>query len=492
MNMKPRLNTNPGHSPGRSFKTESLYILQSLARTCTETSDPMIITKILEVKDKFSHICNSFNTLTENLKANIKNFSNKSKQITKSCTKIRTNSEKKLARQRQVIENKENHIKTTQKILNKSLGAIQKLWTRNLKTMKNRLKNQIALKNQLKNKIIPLNKVKNFNLSEALNLSYSEKHGKSIDKELISHESAFLCISEQSDPKPPLQILNMHTGHQSNYSLEFEKCMAELESQRQPQEDPLSISIEKSFGGWKSEYDSDNDSITDQVTPNDVKSAIVILRKANLLGKKKSSVLKKINNLLKVPGNTNKIELLLQLHNLGYKPQDLSAVNLQKPPLQGHKRHKEQDFETTPKANFAFPDDMDMNKTILSSENPLSARQKDESFELLDSISGSSQDFHDVRLEDLLKIPYFVTNLKTVTGNLATEDNEVQDSEVLSCVNRGSLSYISILSPTEIKLKSPVKKQTAPSFDCQSTGISSNSGLRSRITLKTGCSENSQ
>ncbi|OMJ68508.1 hypothetical protein SteCoe_34017 [Stentor coeruleus] len=490
--MKSRLNTNPGYSPRRSFKTESLYILQSLAKACTETSDPAIITKILEAKDKFSQVCNSFNTLTDNLKDNIKFLSNNSKEITKSCIKIRTNSEKKLARQRKVIENKENHIKTTQKNLNKSLGSIQKLWAKNLKTMKSRLKNQIALKNQLKKNFNSLDKGKNLNLSEALNFSYSEKHGKSIDKELISHESAFLCISEHTETKPPLQVQNMHTGHQSNYSLEFEKCMAELESQRQPQDDPLSISIEKSIGGWKSEYDSDSDSVVNQVTPNDVKSAVLILRKANLLGKKKSSVLKKINNLLKIPGNTNKIELLLQLNHLEYKPQEFSAINSQKPPLKGNKSLKEQDFEATPKANFAFPDDIDMSKTILSLENPLSARRKDDSFELLDSIDGSSQDFHDVLLEDLLKIPYIVAELKTVTGDMVIGDNEIQDSEVLSSVNRGSLSYISILSPTEVKLKSPIKKQTTPSFDCQSTGISSHSGLRSRITLKTGCSENSQ
>ena len=62
----------------------------------------------------------------------------------------------------------------------------------------------------------------------------------------------------------------------------------------------------KSIDGWKSEFDSDEDN--SHVNPDDVKRAIGVLRKANLLD---ADFLGKMNEILTEPNASSNLELLL-------------------------------------------------------------------------------------------------------------------------------------------------------------------------------------
>lgn len=516
MNMKSRANTNLYQKSSAILKSECYSIINTFSSLLKEISDPSLQKKISSAKGKFSTISTSWGTLSDNLTKEIHSLTEKSSKISRSCARIKSKSKKILSSHQKEIEFKENLSQKSQKNVIKIFENMQKHWTKSLKSMKKSYKSQEILKNHIKGNINKIDQEISQELSDVLSFTYVDKQGKTIDKELISHESAFLCISEPAETNMAQNFHSVHSEHPSNYSIEFEKCMEEIELGRAPQENPVNVSIDKSFGGWKSEYESDGDSFAAQVNPNEIKNAIKILKKANLLNSKEDNMLDRLSNLLKSSGNTHKIELLLQLYNLQNKPKFPSAQNSQKPPLIAlkGKKPKDEDLAVTPKACFIFPDDIELNKTILSSENPLSARQRDESFDdwvegqkgpgldgicedMAEEVNSSLQemqemqgleDFLDVRLEDLLKIPYFVPDMKTVTGDLA-QVKEVQD--VLNSA-KDPLSSFSVLSPSGVKLKSPVKKQTSKGFDCQSTGISSQSGLRSRITLKTGGSENSQ
>lgn len=100
-----------------------------------------------------------------------------------------------------------------------------------------------------------------------------------------------------------------------NVSVEFEKVMKEIEAIR-PIEDyeNAGISIEKSIGGWKSEFDSECDSNIHNAS--EIKNAISILYKANLLKPAARSILKKITDIVKKPGNSANLALFLQLVDL--------------------------------------------------------------------------------------------------------------------------------------------------------------------------------
>lgn len=101
-----------------------------------------------------------------------------------------------------------------------------------------------------------------------------------------------------------------------NYSVEFEKIMQEIEANRQETVyDPDKFSIEKSVGGWKSELESEceNSSIHNV---SEIKKAISILHKANLLKPESRKILTKITDIVKNPENSNNLVLFLQLLNI--------------------------------------------------------------------------------------------------------------------------------------------------------------------------------
>ena len=405
-----------------------------------------------------------------------------------------------LSKQKAKILNKEKAANKTQESINESLGKIKQLWAGNLKTMKTGIRKRAVLKDHIQLQ------VKKFDEEMT-----SEFAGKTLDKELISHQSAFEVHESCHD----LSVISGKSVHRSNSSIEFEQCMAELDMFRQ-QPTNGNISIEKSFGGWKSEFDSETESFSNN--PNEIKHAINILKKANLLNTKGGNLIDKLTGLMRSPGNTQKIELLLQLHDLQNHPRQRITRNLNKPPLLFQGVKKSGELAATPKAAFVLSEEAEFGRTILSSENPLSARNGDEGFdnillelrgqreegleghEGLEGLEGhegqeenseinhmAENELNDVQLEDLLNIPFIFPELKTASGVI---ENPVEEREEIE-ERQDYLSSLGVLSPSEVKIPSPAKKQLS-GFDYQSTGISSQSGLRSRITLKTGGSEASQ
>lgn len=102
---------------------------------------------------------------------------------------------------------------------------------------------------------------------------------------------------------------------EENISLEYEKVMQEIEANRSEYcYEADRISIEKSFGGWKSEYDSEVHS--EIVDINEIKNAISVLSKVNLLKPESRNLLSKITDAIKNREDPNKLALYLQLASL--------------------------------------------------------------------------------------------------------------------------------------------------------------------------------
>lgn len=463
---------------------ESSEIFQIFSEILSELSTRRSISILSSAQKSYKEMHNSYFSLAKTLTSNAQQFRVKSSELSKQCKNIRRSSSKMLSKQKAKIINKEKAINKTQESINESLGKIKQLWAANLKTMKSEIEKQVILKDSIQLQ------VKKFDEEMT-----SEVAGKTMDKELISHQSAF----EMQESCHNLSVITAKSVHRSNSSIEFEQCMAEFDMFRQ-QPTNGNISIEKSFGGWKSEYESETESFIHN--PNEIKNAINILKKANLLNTKGGNLIDKLTGLMKSPGNTQKIELLLQLHDLQNPSRQLLTKNSKKPPLLVPSIKRSVEMAATPKAAFVFTEDVDLAKTILSSENPLSARHGDEGFDNIlmelrgegfnEAVCGfhnnSENELNDVQLEDLLKIPFMFPELKTASGVI---NNPVEERQEEIEERHDYLSCLSVLSPSENKIPSPAKKQLS-GFDYQSTGISSQSGLRSRITLKTGGSEASQ
>jgi hypothetical protein len=487
MNFNQNINPKKDHLTRLELETQKICMdfNQALNEICDEPTQ----NSLLDIQCKFISMSKSWKTLSSTLESNLCTLIQYSNKLSEDSKSNKAMSLKKIHNQKLAMKSKENNIKVLESNASQSLINIKQMWDSSLNIMKNTLKNQKIRKNQIVEILSNVNKENYDGVNDIFVLPAADKHNKSIDKESLSHGSAFSYLTDMPELKIQLGIsdINEHSRHPSNYSAEFDKYMSEIESQRPPIENQVNFSIDKSLGGWKSEYESEgeNESFINQVNPIEIKSAIKVLKKANLLGSKSGNLLEKLSNLLKSPENTNKIELLLQLIQLENKSK---LQNAHKPPLvtPKQKRLQETDLELTPKAVFIQSEDLELNKTILSSENPLSARNQEEIFDhILDELNNSTQDLRDVKLEDLLKISYFIPEMKL---DINTHDQIEQDSRE----PKDYLRCLSILSPLEAKLPSPVKKQSNAVFDSQSTGISSNSGLRSRITLKTAGSESSQ
>ena len=91
-------------------------------------------------------------------------------------------------------------------------------------------------------------------------------------------------------------------------SREFEDLMRDISTGQDLGIDNSRISIEKNPGGWVSEYESDKDSKNET---EDIKNAIKILIKANLIGEDNS--LNKLEQLLDKDQGSESLELLFQL-----------------------------------------------------------------------------------------------------------------------------------------------------------------------------------
>jgi len=370
------------------------------------------------------------------------------------------------------------------------------------------------------------------------------------DDEVVSNRSAFSHVTEEphtisSRPKPkkrnipPLPPMNVHSRDVSyiseeNVSVEFEKLMADIEAQAEEKINPNGISMEKSIGGWKSEYESEAESVSMHINPEEIKKALDVLKKANLLGQNEESPLVKIAEAMKDPECSGNLNLILQLININKKPSRKSQHRKSsgKPPTPtsgtNWKRRLQinslgegaSEFQkTSPKGAFVFPEEQDFSRTVQSNENPLSSRQKQDG-DLEDVLEGLSEheELHHVRLEDLLNVESLGNSmgLKSASFDVAAEAPKEQESKLQVSTRNNqdrkakldtqefreklknlqqekyTEDYSEVVSPS---VNVPTQKQSSSTNDYQSTGISSTkdtSGLRSRIALKTAGSEASQ
>jgi hypothetical protein len=472
------------------LKTESQDVLNDIQNIISEVAGTSHQKSFETLKDQFNSIMQTWTSLESSLNNQIyyyQNLAEKSSNKNKSC---RSSSEKKFFDKKiRSLEVHNKNFRIKEKRLGKSLTRFRHLWDDSIKQMKTKISTQKIIKKNIRKSINKINDELTQEFQEILKIPFLESQ-----KEFIFNRLPKNSISNKSNRfelRKANVAFHQESENEEDDSIEFEKCMKEIEL-RQPQvENPQNISIDKSFGGWKSEYESEGESVT-PINPDEIKAAINILKKANLLNPQNGNILGKLTDVLKDSNYSENFELILQLANLqnNQKKTDFSCDI----PSCTQKNLLPEDLAcTTPKGVFIFPEELDPNKTMLSSKNPITVRLE-ENFDMnLDVLENPAEYLKDVQLEDLLNIPYFMKDIKFENTELIHEKPiEINNgSRGSNIVPQEILQGFENLSPSEVKA-SPARKQIHGTSEYQSTGVSSHSGLRSRITLKTAGSENSQ
>ena len=341
-----------------------------------------------------------------------------------------------------------------------------------------------------------------------MNSEFQEEFNEVVQIPFLERQRQLL-VREQIDPEETMMnrrertidasiLISQHS--ENSYNEEYEEEMAKIDREKEIEKifkeknhvvgNSQNISMEKTIGGWKSEFESEGEgeSMILQINPQEIKSAVNVLKKANLLNPKNGKLLSQLTELLKEPNNSHNLELLVQLANINKRivqAPDISS-NI---PKEKVRSKVEQDTKDPFNNALNFSQKLESSQSIMVEEKLLSSRHSEN---IKHCIEKASNNLKDVEWEDLINVPDFIQNLKfdeteLVNEKFVPEHNESRDENPMP---KEYLKERGHYSPNEIKA-SPAKKGTQAIYDYQSTGISSQSGLRSRITLKTVGSDNS-
>jgi hypothetical protein len=373
-----------------------------------------LLSKVSLIQKSFKSLVKSWRHLHRTTKIQIDDCQ-KSVLHFKKHKEKRKSVNRKIILQRKSLQSAEKKITKKQRAAGKSLTKFTKAWKIELKDMKKMLKTQKSKESQIK---------ENFDDFD-LKLSCQS----------VLDNSGFF---EENGPT----IIIQDVSRISNVSAEFEMELKKLEQKISHDFQFFSEEQDVSRSGWKSEFDSQNESLA--LSPSQIKSAINILKKANLLNPSNQELLSHLTNI----DNSQKLELALQLVNL-------KKILPTDSPIQIIRDSSSSSKEEQKVSLFSKFDSNKPNQNHEKFESHFKNNEK--------------SDFHDSSSRGFFENGFSEAPEKQHELNLEQE------------------TLIENLYQNESK--APAKKGT---FDYQSTGISSHSGFRSRITLKTVGSENSQ
>ncbi|OMJ86077.1 hypothetical protein SteCoe_12433 [Stentor coeruleus] len=461
-NLDPFINTN------NNLIQEASEVSSEITQICLDIQGTPEHNTLISIQQQFNFLIQSWITLIKSLSNQISKYQKYSQELANKNQRYRAKSDEKIIRKKTKLREKESSIQNKHRYINKSMTRIRRLWKGNIKDMKYKISIQKANRIKIKKKVDKFKEqvLKKFTIGS--DLCFIERQ-KNIDLDAV--------VKERGSIEPSL-LFSERSEEQIDESYAFEELMKEIDAQKGPaKRNNSNISIEKSFGGWKSEYDSENDSIL-PVNPDDIKKAIDVLKKANLLNPQNGGILNKLTDLLKDPENSHKLEIILQLMNFQGRLSQSSYKDPNSPPVKDEKKLSSKTLEVHD-ISHKFP--LENEEIFELIPNPEQNEDMDKSKKF------QSQKLEQVHFEESVGIPFFDIDMRFATSE-SGNNKPIRDSED-NHPQQELLTGLDNLSPTENKAN-PVKKQTT--LDYQSTGISSQTGFRSRITLKTAGSDFSQ
>lgn len=301
------------------------------------------------------------------------------------------------------------------------------------------------------------------------------------------------ALAPHSPPRPP-------SPPESQVSEEYDRLMDELAAQKAEQVNESGISLDKDVGGWDSSLESEQPSLLASESADEIKRALMYLKKANLLSpvsfiQRNQHLLKQLGEMLadpKNPGDAAAVMLLIKGQQKKTSHQHQRKQSFPpKPPTPtnkpGWKRtlHITQPAEvsldladTTPKSELMQVVEGLLDKT-LTSNPPQSTREQPE--EPLWKPEDNS--LQDVQLEDILKVPSFMGTEVTVQAEEEKAAVEVESGQTV--LEDQVMPYREVKAPPSSTRK---KRETTDYHYAGQTYQGStrgSSGLKSKIALRT-------
>ena len=500
---------------GKTFRYDELQgenesIVNEMRKLEKLIPDAQTQAKFASLREKFKDFSKQCSVFDSSMSTSLNKSKMRAERFLQSIESQRSISDK-LHKKKNRIKSQEIVINTQEREWQLSLGKIKGLWQKNLNVMESSIHNQKAALQRIGTQyfntishiereiqdVIEGPKVPNLYLENIAKSKTSSKpssarsscsHKLSDEEEIISNRSAFSFFAEEinshrsnsSRPRPPQlkrqnpplppalpsPSINISYVSDENESLEFDKIMLELEKERIHKENSENISMEKTIGGWKSEYESEGD-ISMNHNPDEIKRALMILKKARLLNAGGNQFLLKLAEMIKEPENSSNVELMLQLIDIERTKNKASqrlysrSRAIGKPPTPTNavilRKRVPTELVGTSREKFMFSEEKSFDRTILSIENHLSPKGND----FLDEDFVDAE-MNDVNIEDLLNVSSIIDGLGLISADnsIIQEENEKSRVSNYKNIREDHLKNISSGNSQKKKLVAKKRKNT--------------------------------
>lgn len=246
---------------------------------------------------------------------------------------------------------------------------------------------------------------------------------KTREEDILSNQSAFSLIS---DDIGSFRSYAKNKANQNSFINQNHHTKSNKSSIIHQNEKIINTheNINKSTG----KHITDNQ--TNSVSYEEIKNALILLKKVNLINNSGNQELLILSEMIKDPEKSSNAELLIQLldfQNQSNKKSFSNKSKVAKPVKKKPVIFNDMDLEGTSREKFKFIDEKSFNRTILSNENLLSPKNYEE---YLDNsfFTDKNSEFNHVKLEDLLNVTSIIDNL----GLLSAENSMIQEIDKIS------------------------------------------------------------
>lgn len=417
-----------------SLQKETKAITKEFSKLKTVMPSRSSASLLMKISDKFSTLQNFWQSLSSLSTNSITNSKTRAKKYLRSM-KSNKNVLENIQEDKKRIKSQETILQKREIRLERSLDKFKGLWQENISDMESSLKSQkdtllrisedyfstmkkieAEIKDVLEGPTIPpLNLEKLHSKVQSIALSnqkFTKNQSNSNRSLLLRHDediASFRSHSSRIKHKKRKENLKFKEDNEktNNFS-------ANLKNLRM------------------------NERSEDSVSMQEIKEALFILKKANLINNSGNAQLLKIAELVKDPENTSNVELMLQLIEIenrkNYGARDRQRVSSNKNQIRAHraKRSKFDDLDDTSREKFKMSEEKSFNKTLLSNENLLSPVNYDEGLDT----EYAKEELNDVKLEDLLNVKSLIEDLGLVSADNSMctymGDETVRDKELFN------------------------------------------------------------
>lgn len=446
----------PGKIPNEKKRKELVKECKSIRKSIESLKllmpDDKATRELRKISKKFEGIAGTWQNLSSFTNESIQSDKVKASKLLRSMKVSRkvlidVQKDKKRIKSQEVIQRKK------ELRLGKSLGRIKGLWQESLTDMESSLKMQRDALSRISQEYFSAMKKIDHEINDvlqnpsvpALNLdkiSHKKSNSKkpssritsncrSSQDDFISNRSAFSIFTEGVSSFRSLSTNNKKkSDKKGNRNNEKIGSKLEMSSKKENKEEIVIVKGKDldedkrlNTGTDSRSYEnlseiSKQENLTESVSLQDIKEALFILKKANLINNSGNSQLMKIAEMIKDPENTSNIELMLQLIEIENRkskcPSDRNKSKRPSNPRIKIKKSKVAELVDTSREKFRFSEEKSFNRTLLSNEFLLSPKNYDEG---IDFIFSGKEELTDVKLEDLLNVNSLIEDLGLVSAD---------------------------------------------------------------------------